>query len=405
MKLFTFSHHHGYCRLKILGLVLFERDAVSRSDYVRQIFLGGLFSSRKENRHSPEIREKCFCLLGLPLWVWKEDTQYRSLTAFGLTVWRETWEQFIAKSSLAQMFDNAKHIFLFNSNSGEVFLFLKYLLPNLLKHSPEKRFLLAGSKQYHLEMARIICPDMPCTLIEDKTLTRLPSPSYDIGGRHIDVLFTAGYFRAVEDSLTIDRPRHYFSEAIRFFGLEGKLSEQLHVSIPQPVEQDALEKASSLSLCMENFVFLAPEAASCAQLPDEFWRRLAKAFQERGSDIFVNAVKRADFAAEIGKTCCLSYAEAFALARRAKGIVSLRSGLTEFLMDTEVPLDVIYTDFERRGSFGKVPARAVLNGFTLSLLPGFEPRRVREYIYTPDTGQKLLRDILKTDRCVRNFCA
>ena len=91
----------------------------------------------------------------------------------------------------------------------------------------------------------------------------------------------------------------------------------------------------------------------------------------------------------------LTYQEAFVLASRAERIISLRSGFAEFLMDTQVPLDVIYTDFERRGTFLQVPAHCVFKGFTLSRLPHFVPANVREFIYEPGKEEYLLNAILQ----------
>ena len=394
MKLFNFYHKHGHCRLSFLGFTLFEHDAVSHPDQVRKYFLGGIFSSIKENGHSPELRKKHFRILGITLCVRKEDLQGRNFSIFGINVWKKSWEQLITEKSLSQLPHDADLIFLLRSNSGELFIFLRFLLPILLKQSPERNPLLVATKPYHLELVSIICPNIPCVLTKDHLLAKLPSPSYTVSGKKIIVLFTTEHFRSVEASLTSGTPQHYFHKALTYLGLKPCLSEQFYINIPQHIEQSALEKATSISLNLKNFVFFAPEANSCMLLPDEFWISLAKAFHIHGYDVYVNAIKCTTSIKNMGKNCNLTYSEAFVLARYARRIVSLRSGFTELLMETGVPLYIIYNSFNRRDNFSEVPAHAVFKGFTLSQLPGFNSRQVQEFIYEPDTEHDIQLAIL-----------
>ena len=128
MKLFATSHDHGYYRLTFMGLTLFERDAVSQVDVVHQKILGGLFSSRKENNISTGFREKIFALCGLPVCIRREGEFGREYSLAGLIIKRETWSQLLSKSSLMRSAHDANHIFLFKANSGEVFLFLRFIV-------------------------------------------------------------------------------------------------------------------------------------------------------------------------------------------------------------------------------------------------------------------------------------
>lgn len=394
MKVFSATHRHGFCRITLFGITLFERDSVSYADEVHQKILGGLFSSSKKSLSSG-LREKRFCLLGLPLFQRQEGTPGRELSVLGLTIVRKTWADLLSKSSLLRLSNDSDQIFIFKANSGEIFLFLRFLLPLILKKIPEARPLLVATKRYHLDMVNIICPDIPCILTKEKILFRLPSATYEVQGKKFHVVFPAEHFRSIEEKAIGDTPEHYFNRAAQFFNLNAESPDQFHVSIPSNIEHAVLDKVSAISLNLEKFVFLSPEARSCRCLSDDFWIRLAEAFQAKGFDIFINALQVTGLTSKIGKSCQLTFPEAFALARRAKRIVSLRSGLTEFLMDAQVPLDAIYTDFERRGSLTQVSATAVYKAFTLSLVPNFDSSRVREFIYHPHCEQKLLRDILQ----------
>lgn len=97
-------------------------------------------------------------------------------------------------------------------------------------------------------------------------------------------------------------------------------------------ERSMLEKVSKTGLNLDKFVFIAPEAQSCKLYDEDFWCELINQFQAKGYDVFVNLVEddvKLKSAIDY-KTCDLNFAEAFALARRSKKIVSLRSGLQNF---------------------------------------------------------------------------
>ena len=146
-------------------------------------------------------------------------------------------------------------------------------------------------------------------------------------------------------------------------------------------ECSMLNKVAKTGLNINKFVFLAPEAQSCKLYDEDFWCLLINKLQERGYDVFVNLVEddiklkgAIDF-----KTCYLTFAEAFALAKRAKKIVSLRSGFTEFLLQTNVPMDVLYTKFKHRHFFDDMDIYHVMSGFGIMQIPLIDKFKIREF--------------------------
>ena len=157
-----------------------------------------------------------------------------------------------------------------------------------------------------------------------------------------------------------------------------------------------LRKIGMTGLNLDNFVFLAPEAISCKFYDEDFWVVLINKLQEKGYDVFVNLVEKESKLknAQDFKSCNLTFAEAFALVKKSKRIVSLRSGFTEFLLQTEVPMDVLYTKFKNRNMFNDMDCNHVISGFGLVQLPFVNKSKIREFNMFETSAQKCLDAIL-----------
>ena len=161
-------------------------------------------------------------------------------------------------------------------------------------------------------------------------------------------------------------------------------------------ERSMLEKVSKTGLNLDKFVFIAPEAQSCKLYDEDFWCELINQFQAKGYDVFVNLVEddvRLKSAIDY-KTCDLNFAEVFALARRSKKIVSLRSGFTEFLLQTGVPIDVLYTKFRHRHFFDDMDIYHVMSGFGLTQLPFVDKEKIREFNMFEISQSTCLKEII-----------
>lgn len=146
---------------------------------------------------------------------------------------------------------------------------------------------------------------------------------------------------------------------------------------------------------MNNFVFLAPEARSCQLMDNNFWIKLINTLNANGYDIFVNMVDNIlDLKDAKYKTCELTYSEAFALAKRAKKIISLRSGFTEFLLQTETPIDVLYTKFKIRHYFRDMAVEEVMAGFGIKDIPNTSHLPIKEYNSYNFTSEELIQKLI-----------
>ena len=154
-----------------------------------------------------------------------------------------------------------------------------------------------------------------------------------------------------------------------------------NIVIQTNTENEVQEKAQEIGLNLDKFVFLAPEAKYCRLLDEDFWESLINKLQEKGYDVFVNLVGN-DIQLQDAisfKTCNLGFAEAFALAKKAKKIISLRSGFTEFLLQTDVKMDVLYTKFRHRQFFDDMGIEQTMSGFGLFQLPFINKENIKEF--------------------------
>lgn len=131
------------------------------------------------------------------------------------------------------------------------------------------------------------------------------------------------------------------------------------VNILPDSESSAIEKSRQAGLNLENFAFICPESFSLKQCPVEFWETIISIFRNAGLDIFMNmaAAKLSNKNAYVDQSRILNFhintnvhafyltiSEAYALACRSKWILTMRSGFSEVLVQTQVPILVIYND-------------------------------------------------------------
>ena len=77
-----------------------------------------------------------------------------------------------------------------------------------------------------------------------------------------------------------------------------------------------------------------------------------------------------------------------------KKIVSLRSGFTEFLLQTNIPMDVIYTKFRKRHFFDDLNTYEVMSGFGLKQLPFVDKSKIREFNMYEQSPKDCIETIL-----------
>ena len=81
----------------------------------------------------------------------------------------------------------------------------------------------------------------------------------------------------------------------------------------------------------------------------------------------------------IGKTCFLTFEEAYYLASLSKCIIGLRSGFIEPLTSIKnLPIFCLYTDFKDRGLLKSISSDVVMKSFSLKKLPNCDATMIKE---------------------------
>ena len=117
------------------------------------------------------------------------------------------------------------------------------------------------------------------------------------------------------------------------------------LNIQETTKKTLEKKLRSMKLNINKFVFLSPEAASLEELDVSFWGEIVEKLKLKGFDVFNNSLNKKS---KIPGTKMekLTVDEALLLAKRAKVIVGLRSGLLDVLSSTLTPMCIVYNQMK-----------------------------------------------------------
>lgn len=386
MKIFETLKSDGNRAVKLLGITIYkkttdfniEEHCVKTTRY--QTFLGGIIKTCKINDEFGYYLNKQISILGCTILKNINDGNFVTWYLFNNIIKQLSLKERFKKLYFKYIDEKYDDIYILNANSGEIYLFLTYFADKFIKKNGSKNPLLVATKKYHLEMIKMLCPEIPAVYL-DNFSAKIKFNTFEIDKFKFYMIFNNGYFKQVEFAIKNNplNTYHYFT----LMQKELKIEEN-EISFRNPVysyenEASMLKKVEYLKLNLDNFVLIAPEAQSCMLVDNSFWVSLIKSFKEKGYDVFVNLVDNSvDLTGIEYKSCFLTYSEVFALAQKSKKIISLRSGLTEFLVQTNIPVDVLYTKFRNRHLYDDMSVEQVMSGFSLKKLPGVNTDIIRE---------------------------
>ncbi|CCY25143.1 putative uncharacterized protein [Brachyspira sp. CAG:484] len=344
----------------------------SYGDYIKKSYLCGVFYY-KENM---KTFSKEFRILGLPFWKKKVKQGFEKFYLFSLLFFRKSSRKMLYKTVLKEIGNEYKHIFINFNCSGETYIFLSYI-------NPPANSIFIATRKYHIDLCRMMHPNIECVYLPSVINLR----SYDdvYKEEYRDKIFynvlPFKHFIKLEKNLRKGKDVHYCEAICKTIGLEYK-KEANRPIISEKVKQSALMKINRIGLNLDNFVFLCPESQSNENPAKDYWVNLTEEFYAQGYDIFINTMfLNPDYG--IGKTCFLTFDEAYYIASLSKQIIGLRSGFIEVLTTVEnVPITCIYTDFKDRGLLKPLFVEQVLNGFSLKRLPNVYTKQIKEYSIT-----------------------
>jgi hypothetical protein len=373
--------------IKIFGRVVYM--ASIRMYTKKQWFLGGLFSVFKTCEFDHNITKKYYFLKRLIL---KEDINSYKRSFYlnnKLVYTKDLTKSFIRKYN--KYFKSYDNVLILNANSGEIYLFLTYVLKAFLRKHNAQKVLFMTNKQYHIDLIEMICPEIPHCKV--KKLPVFNDKFVEIANKRFYMLFTKEHFLRVEEAIKKNTlgSVHYFEMLLKELDMDSAEIEYTPMQISNNVMETLLKKIKKTGLNLDNFIFITPEAYSCEECSDVFWKNIILKEKLKGYDVYVNITDPDNNIENIEyKTCKLSFAEAIALAGMSKKIISLRSGLTECLLQTRVPMVVLYTPFKDRYQFNGMEIDYVMSGFGLKLLPNIGCKYVEIALGETSTDKLLL---------------
>lgn len=382
MKIYEYIRGENERTIKLFGKTFMAQTSDFMTAERYQTFLGGLITTIKINDPTTDCSNKEIKILNKTIIKREEKDNYRIYCTGDKCIYCTSLLDDFKKQYFKYFDKKYDDIYVLRANSGEIYLTLTYIIDALIKRNNSKSPLLVATQKYHVDMIKMICPDIPYVYTK-KLKIRIAGDSFNIDKYRFFLLFDSCHFKQVEHDIKRNPlgEHHYFKSILKKLNMTEHDIKYRKISVPLEDEQSMLNKIAKTGLNINKFVFIAPEAQSCKLYDEDFWVELINNLQEKGYDVFVNLVEddiklkgALDF-----KTCDLSFAEAFALAKRAKKIVSLRSGFTEFLLQTDVPIDVLYTKFRHRHFFDDMDIYHVMSGFGITQIPFVDKSKIQEF--------------------------
>lgn len=333
----------GRC-IKLFCFKLFEE--FNNETFRLQKFCGGFITTKKI--FSPARERKVLKILNIPISeriIANDKLQYK---IFNCPIKKINLPDIFYKKYLKDVQYEYDDVYILHANSGETYLFFAYFAKTLLNKNNSQKPLFIATQNYHVDILKMYLPNANVIYLKN-FYTKTKSDKWLVNGHNCYMIFSRVHFSNIEKSIYKKEigQVHYLDSINKTLEISEKDYTKPIVKISQEVKQTLNDKIKPLNLNLQNFVIIAPEAQTCEELPTSLWKNIVKELQKRGFDIFLNIVDK-NSSIEGCKTVFLNYQEAFALAQKAKAVISLRSGFTEFLLPTEIPNITVYTKFRKR---------------------------------------------------------
>lgn len=260
-------------------------------------------------------------------------------------------------------------VYILSSNSGEIFLFLAYLAKAVFKKNNSKAPLFVATKKYHIDILKMYLPTVPHIFIEGMQL-KIQGDAFEFRGHKFFMIFSGSHFERVELAVKNQEigTTHYLKSIIDTLCVSEDDCYRPNPVISLDVNKSLSNKISEIDLRLNNFVIVAPEALSCSELPMGFWEQIVSELKKQGYDVFLNITEQKNYINGC-KTTLLTFSELYSLSQKSRGVISLRSGLSEFILPANIPNVSIYTRFRNKTSDRAFLVDKGIAGFSMFKIP------------------------------------
>lgn len=345
IKLFENKKTNNTTRIiSILGIPVYKAE--DNEDVRVQHILFNFIYTKKLKSNIKEL--KTFKIFGVPIFkrITKDDIY--NYYSFGILLRRRHLADVFYNNYLKKLKLIYDDVYILHSNSGEVYLFFAYLAKNFLKKNNSQKPLFVATKKYHIDILKLYYPEANYIFINNLRL-KTQSNFWKRREHNYYIIFSGNHFEKVESDIKNSNiwGVHYFQSMIKTLNLTEKDYSYPKIFTDNNLLNNLNEKIKGVNLNLNNFVILAPEAMTCTELPKIFWTKLVSKLIYENFDIYLNITNPSNNIAGC-KSLDLNYREAYFLALKAKAVISLRSGFSEFLLPTQIPNIALYTKFRNR---------------------------------------------------------
>lgn len=355
-----------------MGLPLYVKWRNDRS--LLRSFIGGLYQELVTFKNYGEATRQGN-LVGIPIWgrriggnriSWHLGKGLTVRTVDILKKLNASFNQIFAAVDVKQV-NGRKNVFVFWANSGEIAVLLRFFMRDVLKQkglSGKDDLVFLCTKKYHKDMAEFLFPGIPAVVGKPHYLRYL-SENGETKDWRISTFFLGSYFAEFEANAHRGNPDcHFFSWMQRYLKIESPMP-------PIPDDPALLEQAEARARRklgdqyeLDRTAIVLPDSFSMGRLSEKTLEKILKKCSAEGLQVFINSNDPSKW---------LSVVELYAIARNARKLYAVRSGLLDFLITTKVPMSVIYKNFSDRGfNTPSCDASLVQKIFTLKRLRAAE---------------------------------
>lgn len=381
---------HCYKSCQFLGINFYTcfLGRFAGEEVRKEVWLGGLFGIEKRLDPPRGKRMKKFYIASCPIWEWGKQAGYKTYSVLSKEVLRSSLLSSMLNKYRFQL-TGADHIYLLNSNLGELYLFLSCFLLAMMKRDNVQKPVFVTDRKYHFALFRLLIPQAK-TIKIDKVISEVVDKHFVFEGIPCTILYTSSFFIDSWKKL-LKGQGNFFDSLSQEVGLAPSELELNPVRFSETLRRKVHQVIGDLHLNLERLIFLAPEANSCRSLHKKEVFELVKNLKEKGWSIFLNTAKSDMQDIVPGMISSpLSVDEAIYLASLSKHIIAVRSGLLDALVHLPVTIHVINTPM--KGLHAYIPSDLVAKGWDLNTV-AFKKAHIFPYIYTQDIISQILSHI------------
>jgi len=374
LKIFINKKTNNTTRVvSLLGIELYKIE--DTEDTRTQHFLGHFIYTKRIKSGIIDI--KVYKLFGFHILERRIENDICSYYLCGRLIRQNHLAKLFFLNNLKKVKEKYDDVYILHSNSGEVYLFFAYLAKSFIKKNQSQHPLFVATQKYHIDILKMYYPEAKYIFINNLQL-KTQSDVWNMPEHRYFILFSGNHFEKVEQDIKNSEigSVHYLASILKTLNLTEKDFSKPQV-MPSVKSQKVLSNAvNKMQLQLNDFIILAPEALTCEDLPITFWQKVVHELKNKNFDIYLNITKPTNYI-EGCKHYNLGFKEVFFLAQKAKAVISLRSGFSEFLLPTGIPNISVYTKF-RKKTKNAFSVDKGIEGFSMLKIPFVDKNKVCE---------------------------